>query len=235
MIAPSKGPDGYFHVYGVWRDTPACETNHDLTYIRSKDLLNWENAFGEKQELPVNSDSSTCFVDPIPAEGGIINGCIKHVFDQQDRIHLLYHKSDANGYMQIYVARIENDAWRIEQVSNFSDRIWFEGYGSMGFIGITLDKFEIIDDHLVIQYHHKTEGYGLITLDKNLNPQPHIKGDEAEAPILPKSNFPGMQVRRCNDRSTNSAYLQWETLSQNRDQQREGDLPDPSPLYLIEE
>ena len=32
--------DNWYHVYWVWRDTPDCSTNHDLSYIKSPDLKN---------------------------------------------------------------------------------------------------------------------------------------------------------------------------------------------------
>ncbi len=42
----------------VWRDTPDCATNHDLSYMKSPDLKNWYNAFGEKVELPATLDKN---------------------------------------------------------------------------------------------------------------------------------------------------------------------------------
>jgi hypothetical protein len=36
---PVLGQDGFYHLSWVWRDTPACETCHDLSYIRSRDLI----------------------------------------------------------------------------------------------------------------------------------------------------------------------------------------------------
>ena len=35
---PRQGPDGRFHMVWVWRDTPDCASNHDLSYARSDDL-----------------------------------------------------------------------------------------------------------------------------------------------------------------------------------------------------
>ena len=32
---PTLGPDGWYHLYWVWRDTPDCSTNHDLSYMKS--------------------------------------------------------------------------------------------------------------------------------------------------------------------------------------------------------
>ena len=33
------GPDGWWHMVWVWRDTPDAATNHDLSYARSRDLV----------------------------------------------------------------------------------------------------------------------------------------------------------------------------------------------------
>ena len=41
-ISLLKGPDGWFHQVWVWRDSPMAETNHDLSYARTRDRLHWE-------------------------------------------------------------------------------------------------------------------------------------------------------------------------------------------------
>ena len=38
---PQLGPDGLFHLCWVWRDTPDCATNHDLSYAQPPDLVHW--------------------------------------------------------------------------------------------------------------------------------------------------------------------------------------------------
>jgi len=50
---PALGPDGRFHMTWVWRDTPDCATNHDLSYARSADLVHWETGGGEPLKLPL--------------------------------------------------------------------------------------------------------------------------------------------------------------------------------------
>ncbi len=40
---PVRGPDGYFHLAWVWRNTGDCSTNHTPSYARSKDLRHWES------------------------------------------------------------------------------------------------------------------------------------------------------------------------------------------------
>ena len=105
---PVQGPDGWFHIVWVWRDTPDCATNHHLSYARSKDLLNWETAAGDKIELPMTLANKSLCVDPIPSGGGIINGCERLIFDSDNRPIITYHKSDENGNMQIYATRFED-------------------------------------------------------------------------------------------------------------------------------
>ena len=43
---PELGPDGFFHMVWMWRDTPDCATNHDISYARSRDLVHWEAGDG---------------------------------------------------------------------------------------------------------------------------------------------------------------------------------------------
>ena len=57
---PTRGPDGYFHLVWVWRNTPACETNHDLCYARSKDLRHWETSGGKPLPLPITLAATRC-------------------------------------------------------------------------------------------------------------------------------------------------------------------------------
>ncbi len=35
---PHLWHDNWYHVWWVWRDTPDCSTNHDLSYMKSPDL-----------------------------------------------------------------------------------------------------------------------------------------------------------------------------------------------------
>ena len=89
---PTLGPDGWYHLYWVWRDTPDCSTNHDLSYMKSPDLINWYDAFNESISLPATLDKKSLIVDPIPPKGGIINLAAKLCFDQNKNPLFVYHK-----------------------------------------------------------------------------------------------------------------------------------------------
>ena len=53
ISGPVHGPDDYFHICWVWRDTPNCYANHDLSYARSRDMVHCETAGGDEIELPM--------------------------------------------------------------------------------------------------------------------------------------------------------------------------------------
>jgi hypothetical protein len=93
---PVKGPDGWFHLAWVWRESPDAASNHDLSYARSKDLIHWETGGDKPLKLPITLKTSD-IVDPVREKGGIINNNTKIGFDNQGRVTISYHKYDAAG------------------------------------------------------------------------------------------------------------------------------------------
>ncbi len=114
---PEKGPDGWWHMIWVWRDTPDCSTNYDLSYMRSPDLANWTTATGWPLALPVVLESGAV-VDSAPPGGGMLNGKQWLGFDKTARPVISYTKFDEDGRTQAYCAHLENDDWVIRQISN---------------------------------------------------------------------------------------------------------------------
>jgi hypothetical protein len=239
---PPGGPDGWFHVHWVWRDTPDCATNSHLSYARSRDLIRWESAFGENIDLPIRYDQAAPVVDAIPAGGGIINGGHRMEFDAGNKPVFVYHKSDADGNMQLYAARPEDGKWKHRTLTTWKHPVPFDGGGSMPFIGIGIGVFEETGpDVFTVSHNHKDHGAGALsfearTLDLLDKPAPAIAA-------LPRgigktdSDFPGMQIRHAGDLGTCGTpgvrYLrQWETLGPNRDRPRQPPLPAPSTLRL---
>ena len=53
QTSPVAGPDGFFHVIWMWRNTPVANTNHHLSHIKSRDLINWETMSGVKLQIPL--------------------------------------------------------------------------------------------------------------------------------------------------------------------------------------
>jgi len=94
---PVKGPDGYFNLLWIWRDTSDACLNHDLSYARSFDLINWETASGSPLSLPITPADKTVIVDPVSAERGLINVGHRIGFDANVQTVLSYHKYDQCG------------------------------------------------------------------------------------------------------------------------------------------
>lgn len=240
LYGPILGPDGYFHLAWVWRETPDCSTNHDLSYARSKDLVSWETSTGKPLQLPITLE--TCeIVDPVPQKGGIINGNTKIGFDQQGRVTISYHKNDANNYTQPYTARLENGVWQKYQITNWPWHWDFSGGGTITFaIGIgPLTKES--DGNLTQTFSHIKFGSGTWSIDPETLRATGTLQRQSIPPSLYKveGTFPGLGVRFGGDSGgtgvPNTNYLlRWETLDTNRDQPRPPPYPPPSQLRVYE-
>jgi hypothetical protein len=237
---PLRGPDGWFHLTWIWRDTPDCCTNHDLSYAKSKDLVNWQTADGTPLTLPITIDTKGVILDPIPVKGGLINGTGSIGFDSKDRVIISYHKFDDKGATQAYAARLENGKWHTRQLSDWTWRWYFSGGGSINF-GISLGAVNPEPDGtLSMSYRNKHHGSGIWRLDeKTLKPTGKItrKPDRPRHLNKLESDFPDMQVRWSSDfgpsgEPNTKYYLRWETLGRNRDRPRKGPIPAPSTLRL---
>lgn len=236
---PKLGPDGYFHLCWVWRDTGDCATNHSLSYARSRDLVHWETSWGKPLELPITYSEAE-IVDPVPVREGLINNNTYIGFDTQGRVIISYQKYDEKGMTQIYQARLENSGWKIYQTTDWNHRWELSGGGSivfeLRFGPVTMDDY----GQLIQWYKHVKYGTGTFILDEaTLRPIGQVKG-RVEYPgylELPESRFPGMQVNWAEDDGLEvnkgiRFVLRWETLPENRDQPREGPLPAPTMLRV---
>ena len=236
LYGPILGPDSYFHLTWVWRESPDCSTNHDLSYARSKDLVSWETSIGKPLKLPITLE--TCeIVDPVPQHGGIINGNTKIGFDQEGRVTISYHKNDVNNYTQPFTARLENGVWQKYKIADWPWHWNFSGGGSIPF-GITLGEVNKESDGSLTQtFSHIKFGSGTWSIDpENLRATGTLQR-QTIPPALHKveGTFPGLGVRFKEDIGQNTVndtryILRWETLEPNRDQPRPPPYPPPSQL-----
>lgn len=236
---PELREDDWYHMYWVWRDTPDCSTNHDLSYIKSPDLKNWYNAFGEPVSLPVTFDQKSVIVDPIPVKGGIINLAAKLCLDEDLNPVMAYHKYDEEGNLQFYVAKAAEGKWNPKQVTDWDYRWEFSGRGSINF-DVRVGDFKRREDGFYeLGYDHIEYGEGTILLDRNLNPAGEVlKPASIMAEQQVEGNFEGLQIRTASDLNradgSKSYVLKWETLPRNRDRPYPEPWPEPSQLYLYE-
>ncbi|QQE11984.1 BNR repeat-containing protein [Planctomycetota bacterium] len=239
IFGPIKGPDGYFHASWVWRDTSDCSTNHDLSYARSKDLVNWETAAGKPINLPITLKTKGVIVDPIPVKGGIINGSGQVGFDLNNNAVLTYHKFDKSGKTQAYSARFEGNQWKIKQLTDWNYRWYFSGGGSIS-SEVYIGRMEKNDSQLLqLTYSHRKNGSGCWLLNNDLEIVGKlIRGQKYPQELMSvQSDFQKMGVRWASDQGDsgelNVKYvLRWETLGRNRDKPRDPPYPAPSNLVL---
>lgn len=242
-LGPVRGADGWFHMVWVWRDTPDCATNHHLSYARSRDLVRWESAFGEAVGLPMRLANEAVWVDPIPSGGGIINGCERLFFDADGGPVITYHKTDADGNMQVYAARPESGRWACHVLTDWNTPVEFAGRGSMGFIGIRISGLTRVEPGvLTMTFRHRDYGSGQLVVDERtlrpLDKQVTLTPDYPAELSRVRSDFEGMQIQRAQDLGGSGDprirhLLQWETLGQNNDRPRQPPLPPPGMLKLL--
>ena len=242
MQGPLSGPDGFYHLLWVWRDTPDCATNHTLSYARSKDLVNWQSIRGEKINLPINFNEKELYVDTAPIHGGLINIGIKIGFDSDGNVLAGYHKYDEIGNTQLFVARFEKNNWKMYQVTNWDYRWDFKGYGTIrNDLVIEAPEPAKGSEEIKFGYHHIKYGDGQVILDNATLKPLRIEDFETTYPKeidRLKSDNPKMRVNKVFNSGKNQLnknfLLRWETLKPNRDQKpSEINLP-KSILELIE-
>ena len=233
--------DNWYHMYWVWRNTPDCSTNHDLSYIKSPDMKRWYNVRGELVQLPVTFENKSVIVDPIPVKGGIINLAARLCLDHNNHPIFAYHKYDQEGNLQLYTARFTGKTWDTHQITDWDYRWEFSGNGSIN-TEVSLGEFSRREDgNYELSYRHVKYGRGTLLLDRELHkigrvmkPLPFTTGLDIEG------EFPGLQIQTATDLGTSgekgvSYYLKWETLNRNRDRPRPEPWPEPSQLYLYKQ
>lgn len=241
---PRLGPDGYYHLTWLWRDTPHCETNHDPSYARSKDLVNWETIDGTKLELPITPRNTQFTIDAVPPGGGVINGAYRLFFDEHQNPVGVYMKYDDNGNNQLFVAKGEGGQWHIKQVSNWDHRWDFKGPGSITF-KIRIRNVQVANNTIRIEYMHKIDGDGELIIDaktllllEDKKIETDGQSDYPEELMKAQRGHEGMTVHwmkmRSADPNSDEYYgLRWETLGKRRFYKPPDTPVKPSVLELI--
>ncbi|MDR2139833.1 MAG: BNR repeat-containing protein [Tannerella sp.] len=240
MRGPVLGPDGYWHLIWVWRETPDCATNHTLSYARSKDLLHWESITGKSVSLPITIEEQDLYVDPAPPGAGLFNPGIRIGFDASGKALIGYHKYDRDMNTQLFVSWYENGKWTNRQVTDWRFQWIFQGRGSV-VSELSIDTPRALPDgQIVFGFHRKDVGHKELILDgktfRLMEERPCTYSYPRSIDKV-ESAFPEMSVRLSFDSGKAPAekefyLLRRETLPANRDVKREGELPPPSMLKL---
>lgn len=233
---PVLGPDGYLHMVWMWRDTPNVSTNHSLSYARTKDYVNWENAQGASLSLPL-TEAAPAVVDRAPAGSGLVNGKVSLGFDSGKRVVIAYARFDSAGGNQLFAARPDASGnWQRSQITKWSGVFPINGRGSLRFPFSVGEVTPAADGALRVTY--SCNGSRTIVVDEqSLNPI----ADNPEAPqvigtpaLPPRDENAQWKTNRSTVKSGNNLFvLQWRSLPVNGDKPRPV-IPAGDPLLLLE-
>ncbi|MDV3459377.1 BNR repeat-containing protein [Sphingomonas sp. HF-S4] len=225
FVGPVVGPDGWFHLTWVWRDTPDAATNHDLSYARSRDLVHWQRSDGTPLALPIRLGDAE-IVDPVAVGDGMINNNTVPGFDAAGRVVIAFHKFDGAGNTQVFLARREVTGWRIVPASDWKHFRWeFGGNGSLDF-RLRLGTPKVEGDLLVLPVVRDGKPIDLLLDAATLARKGERPGRRLGEIAVP----PGMQRNTVEDAS--GIALAWPSLPPNRDVPRD-QVPEPQVLRLI--
>lgn len=236
-IGPQLGPDGLFHMVWVWRETPSAATNNNLSYVRSPDLVNWEDSNGKPVTLPLIRSTGE-IVDPIPPFGGVLNGQKKLGFDADNRPMISYYKNDANGDTQIMLARKVGRGWDIHQISDWTDSKQFLDRGGSLNVSILVPESPYLAQDGTIRVRAQRDGEEIeFTVNPKTNRTVAVGAYRSVPEVIGtfhQNKALEQYVRKASGVPEDSGYdfyLSWEANPPAQDQAR-SDIPPPSVLRL---
>ncbi|POP42985.1 hypothetical protein CHU32_17305 [Superficieibacter electus] len=234
---PVAGPDNQWHMIWMWRDTPHCETCHDLSYARSPDLLKWYSHDGYRLPVPITLQKGD-IVDASPVKRGLINMSQNIGFDAKCRPLITWHRYDNNGFSQAWIARPEGNKWRINQISNWKFRWDFSGMGSIP-PDVIISAPYLKDTDICVDFKLSSGKSGTWLL--NQETLKVIRTDACSVSPLPEDFYipceeldPEAKVQIIPELYTSSPkyFLRWEALPIQRDISS-GKTIRPSMLTLV--
>ncbi|MDO4575317.1 MAG: BNR repeat-containing protein [Planctomycetia bacterium] len=234
---PARDANGMYHVTWVWRDTPDAATNHDLSYMRSRDLVHWEKSDGTPLTLPVTRATGEV-IAPLQNGEGLLNSHVRIGFDTENRVVVTYTRYDANKNNQLMQARLENGVWKTYQTTDWTHSWVFSGGGCLpGELGF--GEVRVRNGKLVQYWNRKFEKSGEFELDpatlKPIGPAPKMPATPAACTKCenPQENQRVKTGGMIDSRNPNRRYLfAWETLPVNRDRAHDV-VPNPSVLRMF--
>ena len=223
---PLLGPDGYWHMVWMWRETPHCETNNNLSYARSRDLQRWEKSDGTPLTLPIARHQGE-IVDDAGIGGGLINMVQEVGFDNQARPVLIYHRYDDRGLSQAWLARPDGTGhWQKTQISQWDFRWDFNGGGSIP-PDVTLSAPRAIGNgQLEVEWTSTWAGSGVWIIDDRtltvvgsrplVSPLPEALRHPRQG-IAPQAQVQLIPAQNSDYHPQNRYWLRWEALPIFRD------------------
>ncbi|MBF0817556.1 hypothetical protein E4U02_14210, partial [Microbacterium paludicola] len=240
VTRPVRGPDGFFHVLWVWRRTGDVATNSVLTYAKTKDFETWRAADGTALDLPLTYREGD-IVDPVPEDGGLINGVQQVGFDAEGRLVVVYPKFDDARNLQLWAATPSGGGWDVHQLTHWDNPVELRGEGTLA-MPMGVGEMQARDDGtLAIEYTCHRAG-GTLVVDDDLR----FVAQERRAAPYPRQlqsareSYPGLAARfspdLAPDRGQNPRHtyvLRWESLAANQDEPRDDWPRNGSELTVV--
>jgi hypothetical protein len=223
----------------MWRETPDCATNHTISYARSRDFVHWETSAGAPLPLPITLATGEV-IDGAKPGGGLINMTFNLGFDREKRPLVVYHRYDAAGKSQVYIARPNpgSRTWESRQLSDWDFRWAFSGGGSIPAEVKLSPPRAGPAGTILVDYTTLSAGSGRWQINEAslavVARQPAAPAALPADVRRPSASGTGMEVQTLVSRAGGKRWvLRWETLGRNRDRPRES-APPPSELRLYE-
>ena len=236
-IGPQLGPDGLFHMIWVWRETPSAATNNNLSYVRSPDLVNWEDSTGKPVTLPLIRSTGE-IVDPVPTFGGMLNGQKRLGFDPAGLPMISYYKHDAKGDTQIMLARKVGKGWKSYQLTDWTDSDQNLDRGGSLSVNILVQQEPYVAEDGTIRVRAIRDGDAFeYVVDPVTNAVKRVGSYDPVPPVIkgyqnnPELTQYVVKAEGVPDDASHDFYLSWEANPSNQDQAR-GDIPPASTLRL---
>ena len=236
FAGPTLEQDGWFHLAWVWRETPSANTNHDVSYARSRDLLSWETSDGNPLKLPIRLATAEV-VDAVQVGGGLLNGNTPVGLDPKGRPMIAYQKYGPDGNSQVFLSRKESSGWKSVQVSNIDDyRADLDRTGALALDLYTKTApFFNEDNEIIVRAEFRGDNLEFILDSETLAVREQRKFDRYPASVQADDLDNGIALhirplRRSGDASR-EWFIAWEAQRPNRDRARETISP-PSTLRL---
>ncbi len=225
--------NGVLHITWCWRETPDVETNFDICYAQSTDGgFTWQKLDGTKYELPI-TPSNAEVVDEIDQKHGLMNGGSLAI-DKEGNPYIGYTRFDENGYNQMFVATPVDHEWKIGRVSDWKERFWFEGRGTIPHYP-PIPRLGVQGDEIHVSYSfdlvEPKRGKTVFTREALLNQQP----DEFEF-IPAEETGPVVPNIRAKNRGPlpegETHYMQQRVDKPNRDRKPDNPM-EPTMIYIV--
>jgi hypothetical protein len=248
----ASGSPGKWHMTWVWRETPSADTNHDLCYAWSEDLITWKTISGVPISLPITINTQATLpsivVDPIPVGGGILNGSGRIGFDAAGKVVIAYHKYNDYGNTGaptwIYLKRpATGGGWTTSCVTSDWNSRW--DLGATGSLPVNFGHGAVRHESalglFLSMWNPDTGGTWVINPTTLARTTTQLQAHQLPTYIHPdfvsrKRPEATMGVRRMEDSGTPPAglryVLRWETLPVNHDLAASA-IPAPGELQIL--